>query len=99
MSFVRMLYPESTIRLLQSFDERMAKQIRRTFDKCVQIAVVLYVALSEEVAARHPAASAPRAAGVPPIAEEMDPIVVPRIYGKMATLICHAIVQMNAHLS
>jgi hypothetical protein len=60
---------------------------------------VIYVALSEEVAARYPAAAAPRAAGVPPISEEMEPIVASRLYGKMAALICHAIVQLNTHLA
>jgi hypothetical protein len=94
-----MLYPESMIQQLQSLDERMATHIRRTFEKAVQIAVALYVALSEVVAGRYPAGAAPRAAGVPPIAEEMEPIVVPRMYGKLAALICHAIVQLNAHLS
>jgi hypothetical protein len=27
----------------------------------------------------------------------MEPIVVPRMYRKLVALICHAIVQMNAH--
>jgi hypothetical protein len=94
-----MLYPESMTRKLQSLDERMATHIRRTFEKGVQIAVALYAALSEEVAGLYPAGAAPRAAGVPPIAEEMEPIVVSRLCGKMAALICHAIVQLNAHLS
>jgi hypothetical protein len=93
-----MLYPESMIPQLQSLDERMATYIWRTFEKGIQIAVAFYVALSEEVARRYPAGAAPRASGVPPIAEEMEPIVVPRMYGKMAALICHAIVQLNAHL-
>jgi hypothetical protein len=79
-----MLYPESMIRQLQSLDERMTKHIRRTFQKGVQIPVALYVALSEEVAGRYPAGAAPRAAGLPPIVEEMEPIVVPRMYGKIA---------------
>jgi hypothetical protein len=94
-----MLYPESMTRQLQSLDERMATHIRRTFKNGVQIAVALYVALREEVAGLYPADAAPRAAGVPPIVEEMEPIVVPRMYGKMAALIFHAIVQLNAHLS
>jgi hypothetical protein len=97
--FREMLCPESMIRQLQSLDERMATHIPRTIEKSVQIAVALYVALSEEVAGRYPAGAAPHAAGVPPIVEEMEPMVVPRMYGKMAALICHAIVQLNAHLS
>jgi hypothetical protein len=87
------------IRQLQSLDKRMATHIRRTFGKGIQIVVALYVSLSEEVAARYPAAAAARAAGVPPIAEKLEPIVVPRIHGKMAAFICHGIVQLNAHLS
>jgi hypothetical protein len=94
-----MLYPESMIRQLQSLDERMATHIQSTFEKGVQIAVALYVALSEEVAGRYTAGAVPRAAGVPPIAEEMEPIVVARMYGKLAALICHAIAQLNGHLS
>jgi hypothetical protein len=29
----------------------------------------------------------------------MEPIVVPRMYGKLAAVICHAFVQLNAHVS
>jgi hypothetical protein len=86
------LYPESMILQLRSLDERMAAHILRAFEKGVQISVALYVALSEEIAARYPTAAAPRAAGVPPIAEEMETIVVTRMYGKMAALILHAII-------
>jgi hypothetical protein len=77
----------------------MATHLRRTLEKGIQIAVALYVALSEEVAGRYPADAAPPAAGVPPIAEAMEPIVVPRMYGKVDALLYQAIVQLNAHLS
>jgi hypothetical protein len=98
IELVRGMFPESMIRQLQSLDEGMTMHIRKTFEKGVQIAVALYVALNEEVAARYPGAGAPRGTGVPPIAEEVEPVVVQRIYGKMAALICHGIVQLNAHL-